>query len=346
MDISNLRQQFLNDNLKILRHPTPKQDNSPYLPILLKVLMAEERITFPVYLKVSEGENGEIKFLPYLEEGDNLQGSWVESLERVGIERLYFHEQHLDRVVAYLNNHMLLTSADPKHYKDKFCILREHLSLSLVRAFDSPHVGANIKMAKKSLANLARFMGKKNFPWKLVWEMLHRDYTLYNHSVNVSLVSMAFMGFLGKPERDCLLVGLAGLFHDVGLTHLNQEIVNKVQPLDPEEREVLNRHPTVGFRLLRNNSEIPVDSLRLILEHHENADGSGYPQGLTLPRQHPYTRILFILEIYDGLTTFRPYRPAHTPFAALKILQEQDGPRRLACEPEAMKRFIQFLALA
>lgn len=308
--------------------------------------MVEERITFPVHLKVSEGEKGEIRYLPYLEEGEILQRSWVESLERVGIERLFFHEQDLDRAVAYLNNHLLLTSAEPKHYKEKFCILREHLSLSLVRAFESPQFGANVKLAKKSLENLAKFMGKKDFPWKLVWDMLHRDYTLYNHSVNVSLMGMAFMGFLGKPVRDCMLLGLAGLFHDLGLTHLKEEIVNKAGPLDPEEREILKRHPSLSFRLLKNNPEIPLDSLRLILEHHESADGSGYPQGLSLTRQHPFTRILFILEMYDGLTTFRPYRPAHTPFAALKILQEQEGTRGLACEPQALKRFIQFLALA
>jgi HD-GYP domain-containing protein (c-di-GMP phosphodiesterase class II) len=346
MDSTNLRQQFLSENLKILRRPAPKQENTSHLPILLKVMMVGERITFPVFLKVSEGEEGEIKFLPYLEEGEILQPPWMESLERVGIERLYFHERDLDRVVAYLNNHMLLTSADPRHYKEKFCILREHLSLSLHRAIESPQRPANVKLAKKSLGNLAKFMVKKDFPWKLVWEMLHRDYTLYNHSVNLSLMGMAFMGFLGKSGRDCLLVGLAGLFHDLGLTHLREEIVNKTEPLTPEEREILNRHPGLGYRLLKNNPEIPIDSLRLILEHHESADGCGYPQGLSLQRQHPYTRFIFILEIYDGLTTFRPYRPAHTPFAALKILQEQQGTRGLACEPQAMRRFIQFLALA
>ncbi len=346
MDIPNLRQQFLSENLKSLRRPTPKQENTPYLPILLKVLMAQERLTFPVHLKVSEGDKGEIKYLPYLEEGEILQRSWVESLERVGIERLYFHEQDLDRVLAYLNNHLLLTSADPKHYKEKFFILREHLNMSLVRAFENPHLGANVKLAKKSLANLAKFIGKKDFPWKLVWEMLHRDYTLYNHSVNMSLMGLAFMGFLGKPGRDCLLVGLAGLFHDLGLTHLKEEIIHKTTPLTDEEREALNRHPVIGYRLLKNNPEIPIDSLRLVLEHHESVDGCGYPNGLPLPRQHPYTRVLFILEIYDGLTTFRPYRPAHTPFAALKILQEQQGIQGLACEPQTMKRFIQFLALA
>jgi HD-GYP domain-containing protein (c-di-GMP phosphodiesterase class II) len=247
--------------------------------------------------------------------------------------------------VAYLNNHLLLTSAEPKHHQEKFCILREHLTMSLHRALQNPQLGANIKLTKRSLGKLVNLMQQKGFPWKLVWEMLHLDYTLYNHSVNVGLISMAMMIYLKKPGRDCLTVGLAGLFHDLGLTQLNEEIVNKTDPLDPEERELLKRHPVLGYRLLQKNPQIPLDTLRLILEHHENADGSGYPQGLTLSQQHPYTRILFVLEAYDGLTTFRPYRPAHTPFAALKILQEQQGVRGPACEPKILKQFIQFLAL-
>jgi HD-GYP domain-containing protein (c-di-GMP phosphodiesterase class II) len=163
--------------------------------------------------------------------------------------------------------------------------------------------------------------------------------------VNLALMGMGLMVFLEKPERDRLTVGLAGLFHDLGLTQLKEEIVNKIEPLDPEERELLKRHPELGCRLLQKNPQIPMDTLRLILEHHESADGSGYPQGLTLAQQHPYTRILFILEMYDGLTTFRPYRPVHPPFAALKILQELRGDRGPTCEPKTLKQFIQFLAL-
>ncbi len=345
MDAPNIREQFLSKNLKTLLRPTPKQVNTPYLPILLKVLMVEERLTFPLHLKVSEGEEGEVKFLPYLEEGEMLKPSWLESLEQVGIQCLYFHEQEVDRVVAYLNNHLLLASAESGQQREKFCILREHLSLNLHRAFQTPHLGAHVQLAKKSLGNLSTFLGQENFPWKLFWEMLYRDYTLYNHSVNVGIMGMALMVYLGKPKRDCLTVGLAGLFHDFGLTHLNEELVLKIEPLSPDEWETMKRHPELGYRLLKSNTQIPMNTLRLILEHHERADGSGYPQGLELSRQHPYTRILFILEAYDGLTTFRPYRPALSPFAALKALQEQQGEGELACEPLTMKKFIQFLAL-
>jgi HD-GYP domain-containing protein (c-di-GMP phosphodiesterase class II) len=346
MDTPKLRDQFLNHNLKILRRPTPKQDSSPYLPVFIEALMVEERLTFPIYLKVSDGEDGDIKFLPYLEEGEILQRAWVESLQRVGIERLYFHETDMERVIAYLNNHLLLAGEEPNQHRERLTILREHLGLSLHRAFQNPHLGSHLKVAKKSLGNLAKMMGQEGFPWKLIWELLFRDYTLYNHSVNVGIMGLAFMAYLKKPSRDCLAMGLAGLFHDLGLTCLSEEITGKVEKLNPGEWENLRKHPSLGYKLLKNNPQIPVETLRLILEHHESADGNGYPQGLGLSQQHPHTRVLFVLEAYDGLTTFRPYRPAHTPFAALKILQEQQSAQGLACEALTLKKFIQFLALA
>jgi len=344
MDTPNLREQFLNQNLKVLHRPTPIHDHSPYLPVFLTVLMVEERLTFPVYLKVSAGEEGEIKFLPYLEEGEVVQRAWMESLDQVGIDHLYIREKDVDRVVAYLNNHLLLASGEPEHKRKKFTLLREHLSFSLVRAFQAPHQGAHVGLAKKSLENLGKFMWQEGFPWNLVWEMLYRDYTLYSHSVNVGVMGMALMAYLKKPGRDGLTMGLAGLFHDLGMITFGEEFFHKAGPLDPEEREAMKKHPCHGRRLLQNNPQIPLDTLRLILEHHENANGTGYPQGLRLAQQHPHTRFLYILEAYDSLTNFRPYRAAYTPFAALKIFQEPS--QGLVCEPRALKKFIQFLALA
>jgi HD-GYP domain-containing protein (c-di-GMP phosphodiesterase class II) len=175
---------------------------------------------------------------------------------------------------------------------------------------------------------------------------MYRDYTLYNHSVNVAVLAMAMGAHLKKSKKECLALGLAGLFHDLGLIKISEEITSKKEPLTPEEWGTLKKHPCFGYRLLKGNAEIPMASLRLVLEHHENADGSGYPQGLELKGQHPLTRILALLEAYDGLTIFRPYRPRYTPFAALKILQEERGGRGgPAFEPKTLKKFIEFLAL-
>lgn len=342
MDTPTLREQLLHQNLKVKRRAAPLQEDAPYLPFSLKALIVGEKISFPIFLKVSAG-GGQIKFLPYLEAGEVVEKNWLMALTRNGVERLYIREEDVDRLVAYLNNHLLLLSDAEGAQPEKFNLLREHLTLSLHRAFQDPRRPAHVSQARKSLENLNNFLWKEEFPWTLVWEMLYRDYTLYNHSVNVAILGMSLAVFLKKTQRESLAVGLAGLFHDVGMTMFTEELFHKPGPLNEEEREAVKKHPCHGYRLLKDNPLIPLESLRLILEHHENANGTGYPQGLTLERQHPFTRFLYILEAFDSLTNYRPYRPAYTPFAALKLFQEPS--QGLVCEPRALKKFIQFLAL-
>jgi HD-GYP domain-containing protein (c-di-GMP phosphodiesterase class II) len=85
--------------------------------------------------------------------------------------------------------------------------------------------------------------------------------------------------------------------------------------------------------------------LQLVLEHHENANGSGYPRGLSLNLQHPWTRIIRLVDAYDGLTGHRPGKEPLAPFAALKSLQNQEGPKGSIFDPRTLKSFIRFLAL-
>lgn len=346
MESATLREQILNRHLKVLRSPAPSKAEAPYVPVHVQIFMPGERLTFPAYVKVLTGGPEKIRFLPYFAAGEILQASWLQTLKEAGITRLYVHEEQLDQVLAYLNNHLFLVSGEEQPSRKNFILFREHLHASLYRAFSQPHLGKNIQEARKSLENILGFLQLKGVPWQILWELLYRDYSLYNHCVNVALLGLAFLLFLKAPRNECLNLGLAGLFHDVGLTCLDVELVNKNDPLSPEERQVLEQHPLLGYRLLKPHVAIPVTTLRLILEHHENADGSGYPQGLPLERQHPHTRIIFLLECYDAMTNYRPYRPAHSPFAALKRLQELRGSRGPACEPHILRKFIEFLALA
>jgi HD-GYP domain-containing protein (c-di-GMP phosphodiesterase class II) len=345
MNVPELRHQILDNGLRVLRRPAEKQD-APYVPICLTVLMSGERLTLDLYLKVSEGADHRTKFIPYLEEGEVLEICWLEKLKKLGIEQLFFHSQDLEKAIAYLNNHLLMESGQIEPSFKELYILREHLNFSLQVAFSAPQLGQHASLAKNPLTNLFKVLQKGMLSWRLLLEIMYRDYSLYNHSVNLAVLGMATGVFLKKTKKECLELGLAGLFHDLGLIKIREEVTGKKEPLTPEEWEILKKHPCFGYRLLKSNAEIPVTSLRLILEHHENADGSGYPQGLEIKRQHPLTRIIALLEAYDGLTIYRPYRPRYTPFAALKILQEERGSRGgMAFEPKTLKKFIEFLAL-
>lgn len=343
MNLAEPRMNILERDLKVMRRPA-QEGNRAFVPIPLAVLMPEERLTFPLFLKVTRTPDQEVTYSPCLEEGEALRGAWLEKLGVLGLDQVYFHDKDLDKAIAYLNNHLLLQSRRDGVWPEELLVLREHLGFSMRLALNSPQLAQAAGMAKESVQQLLTVLEREDISWKLIWNLLYQDYTLYNHSVNVSVLGVSLAVFLQRSRTDCLTLGMAGLFHDVGLTLISEEILQKKEPLTGEEWEAIKKHPCLGYRLLKGNAGFPLAAMRLVLEHHELADGTGYPQGLPLKRQHPLSRVLSLLEAYDGLTIYPPYRQRQSPYAALKILQEQRGDRGPAFDPSTLKKFIEFLA--
>ncbi len=124
---------------------------------------------------------------------------------------------------------------------------------------------------------------------------------------------------LGFAKDDLQELRIASWLHDIGKINIPESILLKPGPLDAEERRIMQEHPIIGEKLCA-----PLKSLRRILpvirHHHEKMDGSGYPDGLrgeTIPLK---ARILQVADIYDALTTYRPYRGALAPEQALQTL--------------------------
>lgn len=308
--------------------------------------MVGEKLSFSLYVKVSAADPQEVTFLPFLEAEEILEPSWVEILERLGIDRFYFHRADLDLVIAYLNNHLLLLDIHQEGQpKEKLVVLVEHLNFSLHRSFNSPHLGRHIHLAQIQVERLVQELQKDAASLKLVWALLYQNYTLYNHSLNVCLLGIGLMLFLHKSRHESLIMGLACLFHDLGLTRIPEELLYRPEPLSPEEAATVKKHPHLGYQMLKETNAAPPEVMQLVLEHHENADGTGYPQGLPPGKQHPWTRIIRLVDAYDDLTGHRPFRQALKPFAALKILQDQIGSHGRIFDHRTLINFIRFLAV-
>lgn len=348
MRAQQTREQLFSQGLKALQCSLPRQTAvSSYIPLKLIGLMAGERLTFTLYLKVSETHENEFKYLPYIETDEVLDVKWLTPLKKMNIGHLYFRREDLEGVLAYVNNHLLVLEAQgPAQAKKKLKVLGEHLSLSLRKAFAAPRLGPHIQLAQQQVDVIIKEFQRDIFSLRMVWEILSRNYNLYNHSVNVCLMAVAMMLFLEKSRRDTRLMGFAALFHDLGMIHVSEEILHKSDGLSSAELEETQEHPYTGMLMLKENSTLPLEVVTLVWEHHENANGSGYPQGLSLQQQHPWTRILRLIDAFDALTTYRLHRPTYTPFSALKYLQGQEGPQGPVFEPQTLINFIRFLAIS
>ena len=133
-----------------------------------------------------------------------------------------------------------------------------------------------------------------------------RDAYTGRHSYMVSELAARIATLLGLTAEEIDLVRLAGSLHDLGKLAVPEEILRKPGPLTEAERLVLGRHPQIGYRMLRSLGVEPVSTW--VLHHHERWDGRGYPQGLGGDSIPLGSRILFVADAYDAMTSERVYQ--------------------------------------
>lgn len=150
------------------------------------------------------------------------------------------------------------------------------------------------------------------------------EYT-YTHSLNVSVLSVAFGKAMGLNRSLLNRLGMAGLFHDLGKQRIPSAVLNKPGKLTPEEFEVIKSHPERGFILCKGAKFDDTAVLRGIIEHHEKYNGSGYPRRLSGDSIHHFARIIAIADVYDALTSKRVYKKGMLPNKALSIMYNMRG---------------------
>src|SRR6476620_2873868 len=169
------------------------------------------------------------------------------------------------------------------------------------------------------------------------------------HSMNVSVLAMALGEFLGLAPSAVRTFGLAGLLHDLGKVRIPREILSKPGKLTPEERTVVEAHPSDGARLILRGDE-PLDLAAVVAyEHHRYHDGGGYPRVHYDRAAHTASRLVHVCDVYDALRTRRPYRDAWSSTEALTYIQDRAGsefdPAMVASFIEMMRQWDDRIAL-
>ncbi len=150
------------------------------------------------------------------------------------------------------------------------------------------------------------------------------EYT-YMHSVTVCALMVSLSRGLGLDEAQCREAGLAGMLHDLGKAVMPQDILNKPGKLTPEEFEIIKQHPRRGYELLLGAKNIPAGVLDVCLHHHERVDGTGYPDRLAAENISMFARMGAICDVYDAVTSNRPYKAGWDPAFALTQMASWQG---------------------
>ena len=159
-------------------------------------------------------------------------------------------------------------------------------------------------------------------PDALVWltHLKLRDEYTAAHCINVCILSLTFGRALGIEEAPLHKLGMGALLHDIGKMKVPDEILNKPGRLSKEEFEIMMEHPSLGHAMLVDDYELDMESLHIILHHHERLDGGGYPDGLGEINIPLLTRIASIVDVYDAITSDRCYHDGVSPAQGLENL--------------------------
>ncbi|MFQ5881261.1 MAG: HD-GYP domain-containing protein [Candidatus Methylomirabilales bacterium] len=168
------------------------------------------------------------------------------------------------------------------------------------------------------------------------------DQYLFNHSVNVGILSMALGESLGLDGTSLRELGLGALLHDLGKVHIPEAVTRKPRDLTGEEWELIRRHPVEGVRMLEQMGIRSEIALSVVKEHHVRFDRTGYPTLAPEEDVHPYSMIVTICDAYDAMTTVRSYQRAFEPSAAVARMKTL---ARSVFDPEMLDRFVEMLGI-
>jgi putative two-component system response regulator len=231
---------------------------------------------------------------------------------------------------------VLMTGAEEANDRIKAIELGANDLLS--KPIDQPELRARIR----SLMQLKRFTDDLDSAEAVLRSLAlmieARDSYTEGHCERLSRFAMAVGRRLKLPEEDLVALARGGYFHDIGKIALPDAILLKPGPLTPEEYEKMKEHPVIGDRLC-GDLRVLHNVRPIVRHHHERQDGSGYPDGLAGDAVPLLAQIISIVDVFDAITTTRPYHIALTPEVAFEELRKEA--RRGGHRAELVEEFIE-----
>ena len=176
----------------------------------------------------------------------------------------------------------------------------------------------NVENAKELVSDMTEnvMVNPHAMQWLTYLKERH-EYTL-THSINVCILALTFGRHMKMQKIELELLGLGALLHDIGKLKIPSEVLDKPGRLTPEEYAIMQAHPVEGYNILKPDEGMPMESLEIVLHHHERVNGKGYPEQLRADHISLITKMSSIVDVYDAITSDRCYHDGISPYKALQ----------------------------
>lgn len=286
----------------------------------------------------------EVVMVAAVKAGQRLEADRLHGLLDGGVSEGFISLDQIPLWLQYLNQQCRHLIDDPhSSSQTKAQVLYDNASQIVQVALEDPRLGENVPRGREYVDTVMTFLEQNQDGVSYLADVLVIDYTLYSHSVNVTLLAVGFWHWLGLDSEIVKTLGTGALFHDIGKRNIPPEILLKNGRLDEREWQIMKSHPEEGYHLLAGVPSMPAAALDMVRQHHENLDGSGYPAGLAGQALGLPSRCIRIIDAYDAITSKRCYKEASSPFDAIKVMSRE---MTAQVDPALFKKFVSFLGTA
>ncbi len=312
---------------------------SEYTAISGKALLEGTEVGFDLFLRTDSGKSS--KYVLYCRSGENLSQERREELLNKHADRLCILTEDISKYIEYQEKNLKeIISDNNKSIKEKSGIVYQVATKVVTDLLEDPKSGHNMERISGWVTNAICHIFQDDNTFFSLLSVTSHEYEIYTHSVNTSVLGLLFGKHLSFREDELTRLGAGMLLHDIGKLAIPLNVVNKPGHLTGEEFKAMKKHPKAGLEILEHRSSVNVLSLKIVIQHHENYDGSGYPYGIKGDEIHLFGRIARIIDTYDAMTSKRSYADAMRPFAVLVEMKN----KMLGCfDEELLREFIHFL---
>lgn len=304
-----------------------------FFSISFDLIVVDRAVPYDLYVNSSASENRE-RYVRIYPRTETLGAEDLKIFKKKYFQ-LYVHESQREE---YLKSLINCSGASDKvktdiikssaiHYLDKLFDEDKEFTTELLTETIS-----ECKTAVESMVDVIKDYDVSQVQ-NLIASLSFHDFYTYDHSINVSMYCISLYR-AAKPnatKEEIVMAGLGGLLHDIGKIKITTDIINKPDKLSDEEFDVIKQHPDYGFQLL---SEHPCPDCqgvdfgiikRIVYEHHENFNGTGYPRKISGNDIHLLARVTAIADFFDAITTKRSYHEVLNTEDAIQVMAKAVG---------------------
>jgi len=291
-----------------------------YFPIVVTSLCVDVVTDFDLYW-IPQKRQALVLYrhrdLPF---GEEARGRLAESR----VEELYVDAGQSEAYRRYLERNLKTLLTDENLDLATKSTVLYSTARSLVKdVLEDPRAGTTIQRSRDFVEGATDFMLRERAALQSLMKVSSFDYYTYSHSINVFVFSVSLALREGVDVSTLRRYAMGSLLHDIGKSEIDSDILHCKGELSDEQWRIMKLHPVYGCDILQGHGVTDDIVLDVTRHHHEKLSGTGYPDGLKGDAVSTFVRISTIADIFDALTTRRPYKDAMPSFPALSLMKDE-----------------------